>query len=121
MTRILVVDDDRDVAKYLVTEMQLAGWQTGVAYDGVDAVLKVIDGGWDIVLMDIRMPRLDGIGALRLIRRLAPQLPVILFTGQAGHGDMIESTRQGAFTCLLKPINSDKLLNTIRQALPRNA
>jgi two-component system response regulator AtoC len=69
--------------------------------------------------MDIRMPKLDGIGALRIVRRLAPQLPVILFTGQAGQGDMIESTRQGAFTCLLKPIASDKLLKVIKQALPK--
>jgi len=121
MSRILVVDDERDVANYLVSELQTAGWQTGAAYDGVEAVLKVIDGGWDAVLMDIRMPKLDGIGALRIMRRLAPQLPVILFTGQAGQGDMIESTRQGAFTCLLKPIASDKLLKVIKQALPKAA
>jgi len=118
MCRILVVDDERDVVNYLVIEMQTAGWQAGAAYDGVEAVLKVMDGGWDAVLMDIRVPRLDGIGALRLMRRLAPQLPVILFTGQTGQSDMIESTRRGAFTCLLKPVNSDKLLQTIRQALP---
>ena len=121
MARILVVDDERDVANYLVGELQAASWQTGTAFDGVEAVLKVIDGGWDAVLMDIRMPKLDGIGALRIIRRLAPQLPVILFTGQAGQGDMIESTRQGAFTCLLKPITSDKLLKVVKQALPKLA
>ncbi len=119
MARILVVDDERDVANYLVHELQAAGWQTGTAFDGVEAVLKVIDGGWDAVLMDIRMPKLDGLGALRIIRRLAPQLPVILFTGQAGPRDMIESTRQGAFTCLLKPIASDQLLLVMKQAIPR--
>jgi len=97
------------------------GWQTGAAYDGVEAVLQVIDGSWNAVLMDIRMSRLDGIGTLRIIRRLAPQLPGILFTGQASQGDIIESARQGAFTCLLKPINNDKLLKIIKQALPRAA
>jgi two-component system response regulator AtoC len=121
MVRILVVDDDREVANYLVNELQTAGWQTGVACDGVEAVLNVLEGDWDAVLMDVRMPKLDGLGALRLIRRLAPHLPVILFTGQANPGDLIESTRQGAFTCLPKPINSDKLLKIIRQALPRTA
>lgn len=118
MSRILVVDDEPDVVEYLVDDLELAGWQAGRAYDGVEAVLKVLDGGWDLVLMDIRMPKLDGINALRIIRRAAPDLPVVMFTGQAGRGDMAESTRLGAFTCLVKPITTDKLLNTLSQILP---
>ncbi len=119
MIRILVVDDERDVVAYLVSELRSLGWQTGAAYDGVEAAVKVIDGGWNAVLMDLRMPKMDGIGALRIIRRLAPQLPVILFTGQASQSDMIEATRRGAFTCLLKPVPTDQLVKVIRQALPR--
>jgi two-component system, NtrC family, response regulator AtoC len=119
MTRILIVDDEKDVVNYLVSELQAFGWQTGAAYDGIEAALKVIDGGWNAVLMDIRMPKMDGIGALRIIRRLAPQLPVILFTGQAGQGDMIEASRRGAFACLLKPVPGDKLIRVIQEALPR--
>lgn len=121
MIRILVVDDERDVVEYLARELQTIGWQTGAAYDGVEAAVKVIDGGWNAVLMDIRMPKLDGIGALRIIRRLVPQLPVILFTGQASQSDMIEGTRRGAFTCLLKPFPTDQLVRVIKQAVPRAA
>ena len=121
MVRILIVDDERDVVDYLVSELQTVGWQTGTAYDGIEAALKVIDGGWNAVLMDMRMPKLDGVGALRIIRRMAPQLPVILFTGQAGQGDMIEASRRGAFTCLFKPIAGDKLIRIIKEALPRAA
>lgn len=66
--------------------------------------------------MDIRMPRLDGIGALRIIKRINPHLPVVTFTGQAGQGDMAESTRLGAYTCLLKPVKIEHLLQVIGTA-----
>ena len=117
MTRILIVDDERDLANYLADELQSAGFSTGTAADGVEAVLQVLDGKWDGIVMDIRMPKLDGINALKIIRRVAPALPVIMFTGQAGQGDMLESTRLGAFTCLVKPVAMDKLINTLNHAL----
>lgn len=117
MTRILIVDDERDLADYLASELEAAGFSAGVAADGVEAVLQVLDGGWDSIVMDIRMPKLDGINALKIIRRFAPRLPVITFTGQAGQGDMLESTRLGAFTCLIKPLAIDKLIETLQQAL----
>lgn len=117
MTRILIVDDERDLVEYLADELNFAGFQTGNAFNGVEAVLKVLDGGWDVLMMDIRMPKLDGVNALRIIRRIAPDLIVIMFTGQAGQGDMAEASYLGAFTCLLKPISIDELLNVLQQAL----
>lgn len=117
MTRILIVDDERDLVEYLTDELSLAGFQTGSAFNGVEAVLKVLDGGWDVLLMDVRMPRLDGVNALRIIRCVAPELVVIMFTGQAGQGDMSEANHLGAFTCLLKPVSMEELLNVLQQAL----
>lgn len=119
MPNILVVDDEAEVAAFLVAELQASGYSAGSAANGVEAVLRVLDGGWDAVVMDLRMPKLDGIGALKIIRRVAPKLPVVIFTGQAGQGDMLESTRLGAFTCLLKPVSIDKLLDTLGQAIGR--
>jgi CheY-like chemotaxis protein len=116
--RILVVDDEADLVEYLRDELETAGYQTAGASDGVEAVLRVLDGGIDVVLMDIRMPRLDGINALRIIRRAAPHLPVVTFTGQAGQGDMAASTQLGAFTCLVKPISIQKLIDTLERILP---
>lgn len=117
MTRLLIVDDEVDLAHYLADELESAGYVARTAHDGVEAVLMVLDGGYDGVVMDFRMPKLDGINALRLIRRIAPRLPVIMFTGQAGQGDMLESNRLGAFTCLVKPIVIQKLIDTLRQAI----
>ena len=117
MASILIVDDERDIVDYLVEELQDEGWETGGAYDGVEAVLKILSGGWDALLMDIRMPRLDGISALKIIRRLEPDLPVLMFTGQAGKGEISESVNLGAFTCLPKPMRMEKLVATIEQML----
>lgn len=117
MTRILVVDDESDLVDYLVDELQFAGFQTDFANDGVEAILKVLDRIPDVILMDVRMPKLDGINALKIIRRIAPELPVLMFTGQAGQGDMYEATRLGAFTCLLKPVAIEDLLNVLQQVL----
>jgi len=121
MARILVVDDERDVADFFADELEFAGYKTGKAADGVEAVLKFLDGGWDAVLMDIRMPKLDGVNALRIMKRIDSTVPVILFTGQAGQGDMYEATRLGAYTCLLKPVLPEKLIYLLDQSLKINA
>ena len=117
VARILVVDDEKDLADYLADELKIEGYETATSYDGVEAVLKIIELSWDAVLMDIRMPKLNGINALRIIRRIRPNLPVIMFTGQAGQAEMLESTRLGAYTCLLKPVSTENLFRTIKQVL----
>ncbi len=117
MARVLIVDDEPDLRQYLAFELEGRGFGTAMAGDGVDAIMHVLDGGFDALVMDIRMPRLDGLNALRIIRRVAPQLPVVMFTGQAGQGDMLESTRLGATTCLLKPFPIDKLETVLRHAV----
>ncbi|MCG3210025.1 MAG: Regulatory protein AtoC [Anaerolineae bacterium] len=121
MARILVADDEADVLEQLVDMLEYVGWQTGTAANGVEAVISALDESWDLVLMDIRMPKLDGINALRIIKHFHPNLPVVMFTGQAGQGDMLESARLGAFTCLTKPIDTDKLTQVIHQALSHSA
>lgn len=117
MTQILVVDDEPDLQRFIADELRDAGYQVDTASDGVEAVLRVLNGGVDAVLMDIRMPRLDGVDALRILRRIAPSVPVILWTGQAGRGDMLEATRNGAVTCLLKPVSLDRVQSILDAVL----
>ncbi|MCE1255077.1 MAG: response regulator, partial [Anaerolineae bacterium] len=77
------------------------------------AILNIMDQQSDIVLMDIRMPKLDGINALRIIHKLAPDISVISMTGQASQNDMAEAIKQGAYQCLLKPIRLEELFKAI--------
>ena len=113
MRRVLIVDDEKELAEVVAEQLAHAGYETGLAFDGVEAVLAVLDISWDIVLMDVRMPRLDGINALRIIRKLAPEVPVIMYSGQVGKADMIESIRLGAYACLTKPIVIDDVIKSI--------
>lgn len=112
--RILLVDDEPDVLAYLSYELEDYGYEVHTAPDGVEAVLKILGGGYQVVIMDVRMPKLDGVNALRIIRRANPNVNVIMITGQAGQGDMAECTRLGAYTCLSKPVAVDRLAGTLR-------
>ncbi|MHB0878711.1 MAG: response regulator [Anaerolineae bacterium] len=116
MPNILVVDDEPDVARYLARVLGRMGWESETAADGVEAVLKVIERKWGCLLMDIVMPKLDGLSALRIIRQLAPDIPVVMITGHAAEADIAASIRVGAFACLAKPVSPTDLAAAIGQA-----
>ena len=78
--RILIVDDDREMVRTLCDIFKLRGWDTGEAYSGDAAINAQKAGGYDRVLMDIKMPGLDGIAAYKVLSRLFPKLPVVLMT-----------------------------------------
>jgi DNA-binding response OmpR family regulator len=120
MIRILAVDDDRDLVKFLMRILQAQGWEAGAAYDGEEAMLQVKQGRWDAVLLDIKMPKLDGLAALKQMRQYDPNLPVVLITGDAERGDMMEAYRSGADACLVKPLDDQDLVKAIREALERS-
>ncbi|NPV86185.1 MAG: response regulator [Anaerolineae bacterium] len=111
------MDDEKDLADYLADELRMEGYQTASVYDGVEAVITAIESDWDALLMDIRMPNLDGISALKIIRRVKPKLPIIMLTGQARQSETIASLHLGAYACLFKPIKTDQLLKTLNDLL----
>ena len=111
--KILLVEDDKNFGIVLRGELEAAGYEIDLAQDGVEAVLKFIDGGHDFVLLDIKMPRLDGINALRIIKRLNPRVPAITYSGNAGSGEMAESVKAGAIRCLTKPFEINQLKDEI--------
>ena len=78
--RILIVDDDRDMVRTLCDIFKLRGWDTGQAFSGDEAITAQKTGKYDRVLMDIKMPGLDGIAAYKALSRLFPKLPVVLMT-----------------------------------------
>lgn len=117
MARVLIVDDEQDVVEFLVYALEPEGWELGRAYNGVEAVLAVLDSDWDAVLMDVRMPELNGINALKIIRHIAPDLPVVIFTGQASEDHMQKATKIGAFACLIKPVCLQTLFEIVHKAM----
>ena len=117
MAVVLVVDDDSELVQLLQSILSRAGYLTDSALDGVEAVLKVIKGRFDAVLMDVKMPRLDGIDALQIMRALNPDLPVIVFTGGPTQAEIEESKRLGATNFLVKPLKNAELVDSLRVAL----
>ena len=126
MKRILVVDDEKELAEIVAEQLVNMGYEAGTAFDGIEAVLSVLDHHWDIVLMDIRMPKLDGINALKIIRKLAPEVVVISFTGhaaQAGGGkkrEYLSFATDSAFSGWSRP-RSSALKRKIRRYTRRKS
>ena len=112
---ILVAEDDKNFGYVLKGELEEAGYQVELASDGVEAVLKSIDERYDFVLLDIKMPRLDGINCLRILRKLRPGIAAITYSGNAGSGEMAESVKAGAIRCLTKPFAIAQVKDEIRK------
>ena len=115
--RILVVDDDVAMVTTLCDILELYGWEPIAAYDGAEAVVLAGERHVDVVLMDIRMPRVNGVEALTAIKRRQPELPVILFTAMATDELLREATARGAATVLKKPVEVPVLLDVLEAAV----
>ncbi len=116
---ILVVDDDRIIRDVLVECLTDGGYRCEAACDGLEALEKVRDNGFDLVVSDIDMPRMDGVQLLREIKTLRPEIEIILLTGIVDIDTAIQSMRLGASDYLTKPFNLAEVLITIEKALDK--
>ncbi len=119
--KILLVEDDKNFGYVLRGELADTGCEVDLAQDGVEAVMKFIDGKYDFVVLDIKMPKLDGINALRIIKKLDPAVPAITYSGNAGSGEMAESVKAGAIRCLTKPFEISQLKEELRKYQARHS
>lgn len=110
---IAVVDDDDAMVETLCDVLELHGWAPVRASDGEQAVDLVTCGDVDVVLMDIRMPKMNGVEALREIRRRRPAAQVILFTASAAQELLADAVRYGAARVLRKPVDVVELLSVL--------
>jgi len=110
--RILVVDDEQDTCANLSDILADVGYQVDVAYDGPSALDLVRRNAYDVALLDLKMPGMDGLEATRLIRQMPEfvDLPIVFLTAKAMRGDRENSLKAGASGYITKPVNPDKLL-----------
>lgn len=116
MPKILVVDDDKDLRLSVTSALKEAGYATDEACDGEDAVTKIKAGSFDAVLMDVNMPRMTGIEALREIKTHDASIMVMILTAFSNIRDAVEATKLGAYNYLEKPVKSDNLVYMIDKA-----
>ncbi|MBC8018868.1 MAG: response regulator [Verrucomicrobia bacterium] len=109
--KVLVVDDDRRMVKTICDILRVKGHDPHPAYCGEEAVLKAGEELFDCVLMDLKMPGIDGVEALKRIREVAPDLPVVLMSANASENQAEEASRHGAYAVLTKPIDLQIVLS----------
>jgi DNA-binding NtrC family response regulator len=114
--RILVVDDEDDFRDTLVQRLQNRKMDVTGAENGEKALELIDKFLYDVVILDVKMPGLDGIQVLREIRQRRPSIEVILLTGHASVESGIEGMKLGAFDYVVKPVGLDKLLEIMQAA-----
>jgi DNA-binding NtrC family response regulator len=116
--RMLVVDDNEEFCQNVADIMELKGYTVATAYDGFKALELVKQDGFSVVLMDVKMPGMDGVETFRKIKEAAPGTSVIMVTAYAVEELLAEALREGAFGFLRKPLDFDRLFKVVTQAIP---
>lgn len=117
MTRVLVVDDEESVCQMLSDVLSDEGYRVETAADGREALEKLEQEHFDVALVDIRMPEVDGMRLLERIQAAGLTLPVIMMTAYGTTDTAIQAMKLGAFDYVLKPFNLEDLLITLRKAV----
>ena len=117
MAKILVVDDERNVLRAFEEILSSRGHEVVIVRGGEEAMQCLKDADVNLVILDICLPGMNGLDALDRIRRIQPNLPVIVMTGRGTTDTAIEATKRGAFDYQLKPLEPAAMLETIAKAL----
>jgi two-component system, NtrC family, nitrogen regulation response regulator NtrX len=119
LARILIVDDEAVIRRTFKSILETENYDVDEAADGVECLAKVKQKTYDVIFLDIRMPRMDGMEALEKIQNISPDSSVIMISGHGNIETAIESVRKGAFDYLAKPLDLNRIHVTIRNALDR--
>ena len=120
MAVILIIDDEKSIRNVLKDILQHEGYQVEEAPDGEQGLKLFQSKPFDLVLCDIKMPKLDGMDVLQQIMELNPEVPVIMISGHGTIETAVEAVKKGAFDFISKPPDLNRLLITIRNALDKN-
>ena len=113
---VLLVDDEEEFVKALSERIQMRNHGSEIALDGEQALKKIGEKRPDVMVLDLKMPGMDGIEVLRHVKKAYPELPVIILTGHGTEKDEEEALRLGAFQYLKKPVKIETLMKHVRNA-----
>lgn len=120
MKQILIADDDLSMRQALAESLESCGFEVETAENGADALLKFQQGKFEVVVTDMRMPKMTGMDVLRGIKKIAPQTPVILITAYGTVKTAVEAMKEGAAEFIMKPFSLDDLEFAVRNVLVTN-
>lgn len=119
MIRILIVEDDENISKMLAATLSIGGYAYEQCADGVEAAARIPEGAYDLVLLDVMLPGLDGFAVLDTIRAAGCDTPVIFLTALGAVADKVKGLRGGAEDYIVKPFEAVELLARIEVVLRR--
>jgi len=117
--KVLLVDDEEEFVKALAERLKMRDLRSDTVLDGEEALSYVEDQEPDVMVLDLKMPGIDGMEVLRQVRKVYPNIQVIILTGHGTEKDEEEAKRLGAFEYLEKPVNLDVLVKKMKAAYRR--
>lgn len=121
MAHVLIVDDEVPIRRTLKEILEFEKFKVDEACDGLECLVQLKKTQYDVILMDIKMPKMDGMEALERIQTLAPDTPVVMISGHANIDTAVEAVKKGAFDFISKPPDLNRLLITVRNALDKSS
>ena len=121
MPDILIIDDEKAIRKALMEILSSEGYKTEEAADGEEGLKKFKEKTYDLVLCDIKMPKIDGIEFLQKAGEINPDVPVIMISGHGNIETAVDAVKKGAFDYISKPPDLNRMLITIRNAIDKNS
>lgn len=119
MAKILVIDDERSIRNTLKEILEFEKFEVEVAEDGPEGLEMIEKNGFDVVLCDIKMPRMDGLEVLEHTLKIDPDITVVMISGHGTIDTAVEAIKKGAFDFISKPLDLNRLLITIRNAMDK--
>ncbi len=120
MAKILIIDDEKSIRKTLREILEYEKYQVEEAADGAEGLALIQKDKFDIILCDIKMPKMDGIEVLDKIMKLSVDTPVIMVSGHGNIETAVEAVKKGAFDFIAKPLDLNRLLVTLRNAMDKS-
>ena len=120
MAEILIIDDEKAIRKTLMEILSFEGYKVDEASDGEEGLKKFKEKTFDLVLCDIKMPKLDGIEFLQKAGESNPDIPIIMISGHGNIETAVEAVKKGAYDYISKPPDLNRLLITIRNAMDKS-
>jgi DNA-binding NtrC family response regulator len=121
MANILIIDDEKAIRKTLTEILSFEGYKTEEAADGEEGLKKFKEKTFDLVLCDIKMPKLDGIEFLQKAGEINPDIPIIMISGHGNIETAVDAVKKGAYDYISKPPDLNRLLITIRNAMDKSS
>jgi two-component system, NtrC family, nitrogen regulation response regulator NtrX len=120
MATLLIIDDEKSIRKTLTEILSFEGYKLEEAVDGEEGLKKFKEKTFDVVLCDIKMPKIDGMEFLQKANEINPDVPIIMISGHGNIETAVEAVKKGAYDFIQKPPDLNRLLITIRNAMERN-